>query len=61
MIKNLHKKLDSTDEDFQPVSMYEATRDDVSEALVKTESKARKSGKLGIREFISFATQVWPP
>lgn len=46
--------------DFEPVGIYEATRAQVEEALVKTDGKARQRGVLAINEFKRLGVQRWP-
>ncbi len=46
--------------DFEPLAIYEATRQSISEALKRTESKARKRGALAISEFKRIGKQCWP-
>ncbi|MDA0928355.1 MAG: hypothetical protein O2861_09755 [Proteobacteria bacterium] len=48
------------DEDFEPVSMIEAARPEVEEALLAPGSKSRNErGALGIAKFKSIGTEVW--
>ena len=46
--------------DYEPVAIYEASREQVEAALSKTNSNARQRGMLAISEFKSMGTQRWP-
>lgn len=46
--------------DFEPVAIYEATREQVLTALTKTDSNARQRGVLAVSEFKRLGVQRWP-
>ena len=49
------------DIDFEPLEIYEATREDIERELMKPGSKSRNErGALGIGKFKSIAKQLWP-
>jgi hypothetical protein len=47
-------------EDFDLISIHEADRPAVTREIDRTPSKARKAGKLAIRDFLRISRQVWP-
>lgn len=48
------------DEDFEPISIHEAKRDDVEAALLAPGSKARNErGALGLSKFKSISARIW--
>lgn len=49
------------DEDFEVISIFEASRADIARALAEPGSKARtKRGALSVRAFKSIGRKVWP-
>lgn len=49
------------DQEFQPIAVHEASREKITEALLKPGSKARNErGSLAISKFKSIGTRRWP-
>jgi len=50
------------DEDFEPLEIHEAKKQDIRRELTRPGSKARNiRGSLSVSKFKSIATPVWPP
>ena len=48
------------DEDYEPLNVYEAMREDVERELQVPGSKSRNvRGALGVRKFVSISSQIW--
>lgn len=46
--------------DYQTVAIHEVARSTIEHAIMRTESKARRAGKLSVAEIIRIGRQVWP-
>lgn len=46
--------------DYEPVAIYEASREQVKQALGKTNARSRQRGMLALTEFKSLGVQRWP-
>jgi hypothetical protein len=50
------------DDDYEPIAIYEASRDAICDALQRPGSKARiERGSLAVSKFKSIGRKIWPP
>jgi hypothetical protein len=48
------------DEDYNPIEIYEAVRQDVEKTLREGGKAERERGAMGVRKFKSIGKKVWP-